>query len=280
MEPQPKTVLALMAHPDDAEILCGGTLALLASRGWQVHIATFGNGDCGSATLGPSEIAAIRRDEARAAAALLGGTYHCLEARDTLIFYGEVMVRRANRLLRRVRPKILLAHSPQDYMPDHEQSSLIARASCFNAAIPNAPIADLPEDPGWSPDPPLAWIPHLYYADPVEGKDHFGKKFIPELIVDISQVIGQKEKVLSAHTSQREWLRAHHGIDEYIEAMRRWGADRGKAIDAAFAEGFRQHLGHAYPADDILGRVLGTAVHHMGRAGAAVEERSQTGETK
>src|ERR1041385_6457983 len=99
MEPlERRTVLALMAHPDDAEFLCGGTLAILASRGWDVHIATAAPGDCGSAELPGDEIAAIRRGEGRAAAALLAGVYHCMEARDLLVFYEERMVRRANSL--------------------------------------------------------------------------------------------------------------------------------------------------------------------------------------
>ena len=63
-----------------------------------------------------------RRGEGRAAASILGGTWHCLEARDLLVFYNETMVRRANALLRRVRPHLVIAHSPQDYMPDHEQA--------------------------------------------------------------------------------------------------------------------------------------------------------------
>jgi len=75
-------VLSLMAHPDDAEILCGGTLAILAKLGWKVHIASATPGDCGSSSLGPEEIAAVRRKEALRAAQVLGGEYHCLERRD------------------------------------------------------------------------------------------------------------------------------------------------------------------------------------------------------
>src|SRR5215510_12748454 len=163
-------VLALMAHPDDAEFLCGGTLSLLADRGYEVHIATATPGDCGTPDRKPEEIAAIRREEGRRAAALLNGTYHCLEARDLLVFYSEPLVRRATALLRRVRPRVVLAHSPADYMPDHEQISMVARAACFNASIPNAPVGELPGDADSRPraaDRPAPGIPHLYYADPI-----------------------------------------------------------------------------------------------------------------
>ena len=48
-------ILAIHAHPDDAEILAGGTLALLAGLGHQITIATFTPGDCGSKEMGPEE---------------------------------------------------------------------------------------------------------------------------------------------------------------------------------------------------------------------------------
>ncbi len=265
---EPKVVLVLMAHPDDAEFLCGGTLALLSEAGFAVHIAAAAKGDCGTATLGPEEISAIRREEARRAAAVLGGTFHCLEGRDLLVFYDESTVRRATALLRRVRPRLVITHNPQDYMPDHEQTSLIARAACFNAPIPNAPVAPLPGDqvepgPGRT-DPPAPRIPHLYYADPIEGKDLLGRPVRPSLIADVSARLEKKVEMLAAHASQREWLRRHHGMDEYIDAMRRWGAERGKLIGAACAEGFRQHRGHAFPQDDLLREALGPAARWLG----------------
>ncbi|MHB8899554.1 MAG: PIG-L family deacetylase, partial [Thermoguttaceae bacterium] len=55
-----KTALAFLAHPDDAEFLCAGTLMRLASLGWEVHIATVANGDCGSMTETPWVIAGRR----------------------------------------------------------------------------------------------------------------------------------------------------------------------------------------------------------------------------
>jgi len=248
---EPKVVLTVMAHPDDAEFLCGGTLALLRDRGWEVHIASATAGDCGTATLSQDEIAAIRREEGRKAAAVLGGAYHCLEARDLLVFYDETLVRRATALYRQVRPHVVITHNPKDYMPDHEQISLVARAACFNAPIPNAPVG------GPRRDPPAPRIPHLYYADPVEGKDPLGEAVRPALVVDTSSVLDRKVEMLAAHVSQREWLRHHHGMDEYIESMRRSGAERGKLIGSASAEGFRQHLGHAFPQEDILLAELG-----------------------
>lgn len=74
--------LTLLAHPDDAEILCAGTLIRLADAGWEIHIATVANGDCGTTVYSREEIARIRKAEGIAGAALIGATYHCLEEPD------------------------------------------------------------------------------------------------------------------------------------------------------------------------------------------------------
>jgi hypothetical protein len=58
--------------------------------------------------------------------------------------------------------------------------------------------------------------------------------------------------MLVCHASQRDWLRAHHGMDEYVEAMKRYGAQRGEQIGVQYAEAFVQHRGHAYPQEDLL----------------------------
>lgn len=59
-----RVALSFLAHPDDAEILCAGTLIRLRDLGWEVRVVTATAGDCGSATLPAEEIAEIRRSEA------------------------------------------------------------------------------------------------------------------------------------------------------------------------------------------------------------------------
>src|SRR5436305_6679582 len=130
-------VLSVLAHPDDAEFLCAGSLLRLREYGWAVHIASMTPGDCGSAELPPEEIARTRRGEGARAAALLRGRYHCLEERDLLVFYNERTLERVTRLLRLVRPRVVLTHSPADYMLDHEMTSTMVRAATFAAPIPN-----------------------------------------------------------------------------------------------------------------------------------------------
>jgi hypothetical protein len=78
-----------------------------------------------------------------------------------------------------------------------------------------------------------------------------------DFYVDVSDAMAQKEAMLKCHASQREWLMKHHGIDEYIESMRRWCAEAGGRIGVAYAEGFRQHRGHAYPQENRLRELVG-----------------------
>ena len=150
-----------------------------------------------------------------------------------------------------MRPRIVLTHSPADYMLDHEMTSVLgpSETAAFAAAVPNV-FADR------GMPPPLPHSPHLYYCDAIEGKDALGRTIEAGFRVDVSAVIDAKADMLAAHASQRDWLMKHHGMDEYLESMRAWSGHRGKQAGVGFAEGFRQHLGHSYPQDDLLGQVL------------------------
>ena len=88
-----------------------------------------------------------------------------------------------------------------------------------------------------------------------------GQRIYPHFYVDISPALPRKREMLSRHASQREWLRSHHGIDEYLERMTAWAAGYGAECGFAFAEGFRQHLGHAYPHQPVLQEALKGLVH-------------------
>jgi len=247
-----KVALSLCAHPDDAEFTCAGTLALLHEKGWQIHIATMTPGDCGSAEYNREQISKIRRTEAAEAAKILQGQYYCLECSDVFIMYDEPTLRKAIELIRKVQPTIVFTLSPVDYMVDHTTTSKIAMSACFACGIPNIEIEGTE---------PFELVPHLYYMDPVEGKDNFGNQIKPQMVVDISTSIKTKEQMLCCHSSQRNWLLQHHGIDEYVESMKKWAAGRGKLVGVNFGEGFRQHLGHAFSQDNILKSELAELAH-------------------
>jgi LmbE family N-acetylglucosaminyl deacetylase len=238
-----KVALSFLAHPDDAEILCGGTLIRLRDAGWEVHIVTATPGDCGTMTETPWSIGAIRTKEGAAAARLIGATYHCLGEGDLTVVFDKPTIRKVMDLFRGIAPSLVFTHAPRDYMMDHEMVSQLGRAASFGYGAPNASAFPLKEGSA---------IPHLYYCDPVEGIDPMGHEVTPTTYIDISDQLELKARMLACHASQREWLRAHHGMDEYLEAMRRHSQWRGEQMGVAAAEAFVQHRGHAYPRNDLL----------------------------
>lgn len=244
-------VLAIHAHPDDVEFQCAGTLALLADQGCEITIATMTPGDCGSAEHPPEEIASIRRSEARQAASLIGADYLCLEFRDIAIFNDDDSRRRVVEALRRVRPEIVLTAPPADYLCDHEATSALVRDACFAAPIPNFRTHQ------WDPAPVLDQIPHLYFVDPLEGKDRKGRPITPDFYVDVTSAFDRKRAMLASHASQRNWLLHQHGIDEYLNSQEHWSRLRGSEFGVDHAEAFRQYRGHPYPQDNRLLALLG-----------------------
>ena len=88
----------------------------------------------------------------------------------------------------------------------------------------------------------------------------FGNEVVPSTLVDITGTIDTREKMLCCHDSQRSWLLAHHDVDEYIESMKAFAAERGRLIAGDYAEGFRQHLGNSFGQDNILKKELGDLV--------------------
>src|SRR5215470_10930923 len=247
-------LLAAMAHPDDAEILVGGTLFRLKSLGWELGIMTMTGGDCGSATHTRDEIARIRQAEAVAAADYLGAWYECAGLMDVEIFANAENLRRVVELMRRFDPNVVITHSPVDYMVDHEEASRLARSACFALSMPLYQTRQI------APAAATKSTPALYYADPIDGVDAMGDRVLPHFYVNITETIENKLAMLSLHKSQRDWLRAHHGVDEYLEQARRWGARYGQECDFDCAEGLRQHLGHGYPHEPRLQAALNSII--------------------
>ena len=241
-------ILAIHAHPDDVEILAGGTLALLASGGHQITIVTMTPGDCGSSQLGPEAISAIRRQEAANSAALIGADYGCLEMRDIAVFNDDASRRKVAFVLRQTQPNVVLTASPVDYLCDHEITSALVRDACFAAPAPNYQTA---------PAPVLHRIPHLYFMDPLAGRDRDGNIVQPDFIVNVAETFARKREMLSQHASQRAWLTSHHGAADYLDEMENWTRERGQLASVPYGEGFRQYRGHAYPQTPLLQELLG-----------------------
>lgn len=245
-----KRVLAIHAHPDDVEILAGGTVALLTAAGHAVTIATMTAGDCGSAALSSGEISAIRLKEARAAADLAGAEYYYCGFADLEIFNDSRSRRRVTEILRMMRPEIVITASPVDYMADHENTSALVRDACFAA----------PATLYRTESAALAAIPHLYYMDPLTGRYPDGSDAIRDFCVDVGGAFARKRAMLEHHASQRDWLRSHHGMDDYILQMEAATRATGTKFGCEFGEGFRQYRGHPYPQAPLLQELLGAAV--------------------
>ena len=245
------TLLAIHAHPDDIEFLAAGMLAGLAAGGHRIVIATATAGECGSAVTGPEETARIRQAEAAEAAALIGAEYRCVGFPDLGVFNDDASRRRVTELLRQVRPDIVLTASPADYHPDHEAISLLVRDACFAAPVPNYRTGEAA---------PLAAIPHLYFCDPIGGRERTGARLEPEFGVDIGQAYATKAAMLACHRSQVAWVSKQHDTPDNQAWLRSWAERQGRAFGVPLAEGFRQYRHQPYPTSPLLQDLLGEAL--------------------
>jgi len=225
------------AHPDDLEQLCAGTLARYVREGHTVTMCHVSRGDRGSFEHTMEQIAAIRDGEAAAAAGVIGAAHVTLGLSDGEVnsadpHHRDLMI----DLVRATRPDVILTHHPDDYMPDHVQTSHLVEDASFVATLPlySTSTTGARDDAGGAdarrPEP--LTVPALFYFDTLAGLG-----FQPTEYVDISDVIDRKLESLRQHQSQLVWLRDHDGVD-IIEQTRVASAFRGFQAGVAYAEGF------------------------------------------
>ena len=165
-------IIAFGPHPDDIEILCAGTLAKYAAQGWDVAIAVVTRGDVGSPTLGREEIAAVREQEARKSAAIIGARFFWLGYDDEFLYDSPEVRRHFIDVLRQFRPDIVLSPDKEsDYHPDHTRTGQIVWDTHVMTTVPNIETAH----------PPCEKIHDIWYYDTIAGIN-----FLPEFYVDIS----------------------------------------------------------------------------------------------
>ena len=230
-------ILAIGAHPDDIETACGGTLAKYAKLGHKVFTATTTNGNIGSATLPMDEIARIRKEEARRAAAIIGAEYLCLDYDDEMLYDDRSVRVNMINLIRYCKPDVILTHSPTDYNPDHELTSKIV-----NDVAVMIPIAKIE-----TPNKPCDKIPLLAYFQPASGVG-----FVPTEYVDITDVWEIKKQMCDCHQSQIAWMSANYketvGDSNFLDDVEIEARYRGIQCGVKYAEGFRM----AYNAHRIV----------------------------
>lgn len=247
-------VLALAAHPDDIEFCMAGTLLRLQSAGWEVHYCNVARGNLGSASLSGPRTAAVRRREAQAAARVLGARWHPPYVDDLGIFYTDDLLRRLAALVRTVMPRVILTHSPQDYMEDHMNTARLAVSAAFSRGMPNYRT----RPPRSAVDGPVT----IYHALPHGLRDGLRKRVRAGLYVDTTPVHPRKREALACHASQKDWLDRSQGMDSYLLTLDAFSREVGR-LSGRFthAEGWRRHshLGFCGESDDPLGEALGTA---------------------
>ena len=244
-------ILAIHAHPDDIEVLGAGTLALLAASGHHITIATMTAGDCGSVEMTAEQTGEVRRKEGAAAAAMIDADYVCAGFGDLCVFNDDASRRRTAELVRAARPEVVITAASADYHPDHEATSILVRDALFASSVPNYETG---------PSRALPSIPHLYFMDPIEGRDRAGNRIVPDFAVDVTKFFDKKRDMLAAHASQRNWVFKQHGIDDYMGSMEAWTAKRGRMFGVSYAEGFQQYLGTPYPRTKLLQELVGGAL--------------------
>lgn len=158
----PASVLTIMAHPDDAELWAGGTLALHAQAGATVTTAVPRTNE-------------IRDREAAAGTAALGGGLRLLK---------ELTLSTVRDLLTEVHPEVVITHNPDDIHPDHQRT-----AQTLLAALPEVVIA-------------TGHPRRVYTCDGYHNLRRDGRPLHLPIIVDVTRMWNTKMRALTQHISQ------------------------------------------------------------------------------
>jgi len=221
-------VLAIGAHPDDVELGCGGTLALLARQGRRVGILHLTRGERG--TRGTPE---GRQAEAEQAAAALGAAaMDFLDCGDGGLRTGPAEEDSLIARLREWAPDLVLAPTPHDRHPDHTRAHQLVEAACFYAGLRNRGAG--------TPHRPAALFAYMQH-DPFE----------PSFVVDVTAVWEMKLESLRAYRSQLHQLDKDEkdgapmtkvATPEFRLAVEGRARHFGLLIGAAFGEPFWSRL--------------------------------------
>ena len=188
-------VLAIAAHRDDVEQTCGGTLLRMASRGLRTAILDLTQGEAG--TRGSAE---ERAREAAEAAHLLGvGSRQALDLPDGAVENTLENRLKIVRILRLVRPRVVILPYWQARHPDHAAVAQLCYDACFLSGLANAPSLSHPLNASQAPLAAPQVLPHrpfkIVYAS-------LYADVRPSFIVDITPFIEQRHAALMAYRSQ------------------------------------------------------------------------------
>ena len=232
-------VAAVAPHPDDLEILCGGTLAKLVKQGYKVGIFDLCSGE--PTPRGSSETRKLEAEKARQA--LNVPVRVNLDLPNRVLMDGPEARYRLATELRRYRPKILIAGAGRTpaASPDHHQSHLIAEAGRFYSQLTKW-------DDRFDGTPPYR-VPHLVYAlFPTDAEQrHWHSTFV----IDITDTFDQKMTAIEAYESQFDPERMAK-VRHFVGSANGYhGARCGFMYGELFA------LPHPVPADNLFTLIMG-----------------------
>lgn len=240
----PMTVLAVAAHPDDIEFTFAGTLLLLKNAGCKIVMWNLANGCLGSTSADRELTAATRRAEAEASAELAGAGFLPPLFNDLEVFYDQPSLARVAAEIRQVGPRIILTHSPQDYMEDHQNTCRLVVTAAFSRGMP-----------GYQADPPQPTTDgpvRIYHAAPHGLHDGMGVRFRPDFCVDVSSVMERKSQLLACHRSQGDWLQSSQEMPSFVAEMIAMSRDMALSnSDYDVAEGWRRHSHPGFSPPDF-----------------------------
>lgn len=199
-------VLAFGAHPDDCDEKAGGVARLYASLGHSVRFVSVTNGDAGHHEMNGAALARRRREEARAAARVIGVEYEILDNHDGELLPSLENRRQVIQVIREYRPDLIMTPRPNDYHPDHRYTSQLVQDAAYSITVPGTVGLTRHLDRN----------PVMVYV-----QDHFQKPypFIPDVVVDIGAVVEKKIDMLHEHKSQMyEWLPFNRGTLDQVPA--------------------------------------------------------------
>ena len=218
-------VLAVVAHPDDAELFCAGTLARAKADGAAIAVCVLCRGDKGQPSKRVANLTALRRKEAAVAARLLGAELFLGEHGDGELVDGLAQRRGLIEVFRRFKPTLVLAHAPEDYHPDHRAASALAEAASWFCASRGHKTRT----------PAMASPPALWFMDTVSMAG-----FLAGFFVDITHHARLKIQMLSCHKSQL--VRGRDAdFSPLAELMQLQMRARGLQAGVEAAEAFRAH---------------------------------------
>lgn len=229
----PNQVLVVTAHPDDVDFGASATVARLTETGVKVAYCIVTDGDAGDAHGIPrAEVGALRQREQRAAGGLVGvDDIHFLGLPDGMLVAGLDLRKAIARVIRQVRPDVVITQSPlrrYDFIYASHPDHLAAGEAALSAVYPDARNPHtFPEllDEGWDPHTVRrVWL----MAHPE-----------PNRFVDITETYDRKVAALRAHESQT----GARSDEELDGLLRTWAAGMAKLAgwpDGRLAEGFRE----------------------------------------